>query len=116
MFATGKASGVQGMLNGCGAAVGALFISRLPTIWASLGYSSPDGHKEGIAAYTTIGVLCVLTAALGLLGLSCPPFFSLLYALFLSALSSALCSFFSALLSPLSSLSIHLASRLRSGP
>lgn len=66
----GKATGVQGITTGCGAAAGALLFSRLPTWWAAAGVKSPNGYAEGWATYLSLAALALFVAFCGAVGLA----------------------------------------------
>ncbi len=64
----GKASAIMGIMNGLGAATGALLLGKMPQMYDKM--EGVDGIQAGWYAYTTDIVICVVVALIVVFGLS----------------------------------------------
>ncbi|MCP4198415.1 MAG: MFS transporter, partial [Proteobacteria bacterium] len=64
----GKASAIMGIMNGVGAATGALLLGKMPQMYSKM--DGVDGIQAGWYAYTTDIAICVVLAVVVVVGLS----------------------------------------------
>jgi len=66
----GKATGIMGAMNGIGAAIGAVMLSKLPNFFDDIGLGSDSGKVQGSWTYGFVCALCVFTAIVLFFGMA----------------------------------------------